>query len=172
MKKTRIGGALLLTGTALTLALGLSGCSALASILSGGDAERDETTGQVKEGADIDIFALKVGDCMPTSESAGEISEASVVPCSEPHGEEVYFEFSLPDGEFPDDAEIDAQVEAQCLPAFDTFVGMAWEDSTLSAYPITPTKDTWDTMNDRVVQCVILDPDNDALVGTLKGAAR
>lgn len=172
MMKSRTRRALALTVSAVALSAALTGCSALNSLVGGtNDADRDED-GQVVEGSEIDIFALSVGDCMPAGEANGEISEASVVPCTEPHSDEVYFEFKLEDGEFPEADAINAETEAQCIPAFEEFVDIAWEESTLEVYPITPTKDTWDRMDDRIVQCVIFDPADDQLTESLAGAAR
>ncbi|MCE7482369.1 hypothetical protein LZG07_10615 [Microbacterium profundi] len=96
MMKLRNRRAFALAGTALALSIALSGCSALNNLIVGGsnDAQRDEETGEVTEGSNIDIFSLKVGDCMPTSDTTGEITDADVVPCSEPHADEVFFECS------------------------------------------------------------------------------
>jgi hypothetical protein len=171
MMTSRTRRALVLAGSAVALSVALTGCNALNSLIGGADAERDEE-GQVTEQAEIDIFALSVGDCMPAGEANGEISEASVVPCSEPHSDEVYFEFELEDGDFPDSDVINTETEAQCIPAFEEFVGIAWEESTLEVYPITPTQATWDQMNDRIVQCVVFDPADDQLTESLADAAR
>lgn len=174
--KNRTRRALALVGSAVALTIALSGCSVLDSLTGGGDAERDEETGQVLEEDNIDIFALKVGDCMPDSGDGGEISDADVIPCEQPHFEEVFHEFKMAEGEWPGDEAVNAEVEAQCIPAFEAFVGKLWDESILNMYPITPTQATWDQMNDRVVQCVIFDQDAAGnaieVTGTLKGAAR
>jgi hypothetical protein len=96
---------------------------------------------------------------MPASDSSGEITDADVVPCSAPHTDEVFYEFKLPEGDFPSDDEIQAEVEAQCLPAFGEFVGTDYSESTLDFWWITPTETTWTQANDRLVQCVIYQPD-------------
>ncbi|WP_228479688.1 septum formation family protein [Microbacterium abyssi] len=150
--------ALAVAGSALALSIALSGCGALSGILGGGDAQRDED-GNVTEGSNIDIFSLKVGDCMPASDTSGEITDADVVPCSEPHADEVFYEFELEGDELPSDDEIMSQVEAQCVPAFTEFVGLDYYESTLDFWWITPTEQTWTQANDRVVQCVIYKPD-------------
>lgn len=171
MKNTRSRRALALAGSALALTLALSGCSTINNILGGGpaDADRDEDTGQVTESASIDIFALELGDCKMASPS-GLIESADVVPCEEPHDEEVYHEITMEDGEFSDAAVETASQE--CIgEAFTTFVGVIWDESTLDVYPITPTQETWDQFNDRIVQCVISDPAGPT-TGSLAGAAR
>ncbi|MCC2029857.1 septum formation family protein [Microbacterium sp. YMB-B2] len=178
MMKMRTKRSLALAGSAMALSLALTGCSALSGILGGGDAQRDDD-GNVTEGANIDVFSLKVGDCMPATDTTGEITDLDVVPCSEPHTDEVFYEFELEDGDLPSDDEIMAAVEAECVPAFADFVGVEWADSTLDFWWITPTEETWTQANDRIVQCVIYKPDpEDAtgqtqleVTGSLKDAA-
>lgn len=175
--KMRTRRTLALAGSAIALSLALSGCSG--ALLGGGDAERDDK-GNVTEDSTIDIFELAVGDCMPATETTGEIQDAEVVPCKGPHADEVFFEFDLEEGELPTDEEITAAVEAECVPAFSDFVGVDYFDSTLDFWWITPTADTWSQADDRVVQCVIYEPDPADETGTtpleikgsLKGAAR
>ena len=41
----------------------------------------------------------------------------------------------------------------------------------LGYYPFTPTAESWAT-GDRLVSCVVYDPDVETTVGTLQGAAR
>ncbi|HWS49703.1 MAG TPA: hypothetical protein VN241_01720 [Microbacterium sp.] len=171
MMKLRTRRALVLAGSAVALSFALSGCSAIGDILSGApqDAQRDEETGAVTEDDTIDIFALKVGDCK--MDSGGELLEsADVVPCDQPHDEEVYHEITMPDGEFSD-ANIEAASQECVGEPFTTFVGIAFEASVLEVYPITPTKDTWEQMNDRIIQCVIYDAAG-PVTGSLAGAAR
>lgn len=171
MMKSRTRRALVLAGSALALTVALSGCSAINDILGGGpaDADRDEETGQVTEGANIDIFALKLGDCK-TESSTGELTSADVVPCSEPHAEEVFHEITMPDGEFSDD-DVNAASEECYGEAFTTFVGLPYEESVLDTVQIVPTQETWDELNDRVVQCLIVE-EGGQTVGSLKGVAR
>lgn len=161
----------LVLAVAAVAVITLSGCSAIGGLLGGGDAQRDEK-GNVVEDANIDIFSLQVGDCMPATDSSGEVQHIDVVPCGEPHAQEVYHEFSLPDGDFPDDDALNAAAADECVPAFEEFVGIAFEASVLDAYPITPTAETWEQADDRVVQCVIFDPADDQLEGSLAGAQR
>ena len=169
--KMRTRRALALAGSAVALSIALTGCSALNGILGSGsgDANRDEESGQVTESANIDIFSLKVGDCKMESPS-GLIQDADVVPCAEPHDEEVYHEITMDDGEYSEDAINTASEE--CIGnAYTQFVGVSYDQSTLEVYPITPTKDTWEQLDDRLVQCVIVDPAGQ-VEGSLKGAAR
>ncbi|MFJ2541505.1 septum formation family protein [Microbacterium sp. NPDC087589] len=171
MMKLRTRRALALAGSAVALSVALTGCSALNGILGGGagDADRDEETGQVTESANIDIFALKVGDCMMEAPS-GLLEDIDVVPCAEPHDQEVFYEITMDDGDFSAEA-IDAASQECIGDPYTSFVGVGYDASTLEVYPITPTQQTWDELNDRVVQCVISDPAGQ-VEGSLEGAAR
>ena len=160
----------LIAAAALTVALPLAGCSAVLDLLpvDAPAPERDETTQEIVEESQADVFALRVGDCMNTVEEE-VVSEVPVVPCGEPHDEEIYFDFTLDEGEFPgDDAVLEAS-ESGCYAEFEPFVGLAYESSTLDFYAYRPTAESW-AQGDRVVSCVIWDPAG-AVTGTLAGAA-
>ncbi|HWV49624.1 MAG TPA: septum formation family protein [Microbacterium sp.] len=172
MMKLRTRRAMALAGSAVALSIALTGCSTISNLISG-DAPRDEETDQVTEEAEIDIFQLKVGDCL-TEEAmtGGETNTAPVIPCDEPHPYEVYYEFELEDGEFPGSAAIEAPAIEKCEAAFTEFVGLTWDESTLEYSWFEPTQASWDQGGDRLLQCIIYDPADDALTGSLKGAAR
>ncbi|MGL3151762.1 septum formation family protein [Microbacterium sp. A82] len=175
--KMRTRTAWAFAGSAVALSLALSGCSSM--VLGVGDAQRDDG-GNVTEEATIDIFSLKVGDCMPESDTTGDIQDTPVVPCEEPHTNEVFFEFELTGDTLPSDDEITAEVEAQCVPAFADFVGFDYFESVLDFWWLTPTEETWDSADDRLVQCVLYEPDpadptgeaSLEITGSLKGATR
>ncbi len=102
---------------------------------------------------------------------ADEISDVPVVPCAEPHDNEVFYEFSMPDGDYPGDDAFDAAATEQCDPQFASFVGTDYADSVLAYSTLTPTSDGWDQVGDRVVQCAVYDPSGKT-TGTLEGSAR
>ena len=159
---------LLAAAAALAVTLPLTGCSTLGGLLPAPQPERDETTQEIVEAGQADVFALRVGDCMDTPE--GEVvSEVPVVPCTEPHDDEVYFDFQLADGEFPGDDAVTEQSDAGCLEQFQPFVGLAYDSSTLDFYSYRPTAESW-AEGDRVVSCVVWDPAG-PVTGTLQGAA-
>jgi hypothetical protein len=157
--------ATLLTGVML-----LGGCSFIEDYINQDKATRDEETDEITEEGNLDIFTLKVGDCI-TGDTEGELSEIPVVPCSSEHDQEVFYEFDLPEGDFPDDDGITSAVEEECVPAFGEFVGLEYESSTLDVGWLSPTQESWDQNGDRLVQCYVFDPAG-AVTGTLEGAAR
>ncbi|MGH2393844.1 MAG: hypothetical protein ACRDGH_10185, partial [Candidatus Limnocylindria bacterium] len=49
----------------------------------------------------VDVFDLKVGDCLADSTPRREeVSSVQSVPCSQPHSEEIYAAVTLPEGDF------------------------------------------------------------------------
>lgn len=162
-----------LAGSALALSAALTGCSALDGILGGApqDVERDDE-GRPTEEKEIDIFALQVGDCLTEAAfTGGETDVAPVVPCEQPHPYEVYHEFELEDGEFPGTDAIEGPATEQCSAAFTEFVGLPFEESTLKITWFEPTQESWDSADDRLVQCIVTDPAGD-VEGSLEGAGR
>lgn len=168
MKKIRTSRGVVLAGAVVLASVALTGCSSILFGAATGDASRDEA-GAVQSEEKIDIFNLKVGDCK-MEDVPGDIADTKVVPCAEPHDEEVYFEFTLEDGEYPGEEAVGVAADERCYEEFETFAGIPYEDSTLDFFPFTPTEQGW-AEGDQVVQCVIWDPAG-PVVGTLAGAAR
>ena len=143
------------------LVLGLGACS--------DEPERDDT-GAITEEGDADVFTLKVGDCLSDQAGAtGEVSDVPVVPCEEPHDSEIFHSYIIPDAEtFP--GSFDEHIDAQCVPQFETFVGVAYDASTLELSWLEPTAQSW-AEGDRELLCIVADPAG-GVTGTLAGAAR
>lgn len=157
---------------AVAVAIPLSGCSMVRDLVGGPapQPERDETTQEIVEEGDADVFALQVGDCM--NEVTEElVSEVPVVPCDQPHDEEVFFDLSLEGDEYPGDDDVQTQADEACLAQFEPFVGLAYDTSTLDMYAYRPSQESWESLDDRVVSCVIYDPAGQ-VTGTLAGTAR
>ena len=126
---------------------------------------RDPATGQVAEETAVDWLKIKPGDCV--QEVTDEYRE-TLVPCAEPHAQEVYAQFELTGGdEYPGDDEVDELANAGCTERFDEFVGQAYADSPLDFYYYTPIEESW-LGGDRLVQCRIFDPQGD-VTGSLRG---
>ena len=148
----------------------LSGCSVLGDVLSSGAEQRDDD-GTITEGGTTDIFTIKVGDCL-TDDGGDVVSDVPTVACDQPHAYEVYFESIVAEGDFPGEEAIIAQADADCESAFAAFVGLAYDQSALYYSYYYPTEESWNGAGDRIISCIIGDPDNTALTGTLAGAAR
>ncbi|WP_205820281.1 MULTISPECIES: DUF2510 domain-containing protein [unclassified Microbacterium] len=123
------------------------------------------------EGADMVPFAeLEIGDCLPFVDygDTGQIYELPVVPCDQPHTDEVYFIFDVDDEEFPGDDALGEAAWDGCAAQFDAYVGIAYEDSVLDFYTYQPTETSWARADDRAVQCILFSYED--VTGSLEGA--
>jgi hypothetical protein len=145
--------------TAGLLVVGLGACS--------DEPERD-ASGAVTEGGDESVFEIAVGDCLTDQGTGTEVSDVPVVPCTQPHSSEVFHTYQVPGDTFPGDFTQTA--EEQCKPAFQEFVGMAYEQSVLDVTTLEPSVETW-ADGDRELVCIIVDPAGN-VTGSLRGANR
>jgi hypothetical protein len=101
-----------------------------------------------------------------------ETFSVETVPCSEPHGYEVFASVNLPDGDedFPGYQVIDEQAEEMCIAEFEGFVGLPHDQSALEIRFMTPSEEAW-LAGDRLVHCAVYDPAGD-VSGSLRGAER
>ncbi|MDR3360437.1 MAG: septum formation family protein [Bifidobacteriaceae bacterium] len=147
----------------LAVGLATAGCSVL---FPAKDAPRN-SEGEITSSAKADVFSLKLGDCVgPLAD--GDITESTVMPCSDPHNYEAYAAFDLPDGDFPD--LLDEEVDAKCSEEFEAFLGIPYEDSIYEMFSISPTRESWAVLDDRSVICLV-GTDEGGLTATLAGAA-
>lgn len=133
-----------------------------------GGAQRDEA-GSIIEAGSEDVFALQVGDCFDDPSEFGEIASVDAVPCAQPHDNEIYHMFDLPDGVFPGDVAIDEAAFDRCLPAFESYVGTTYESSSLDISYLSPTLDSWDA-GDREIACLLYDLNLQKLTGSMEGS--
>lgn len=134
-------------------------------------ARRDET-GQIVGAGDLQVFDLQPGDCFdlkdPTEE---EVVAVEAKPCTEPHQYEMFLITSLPDGEYPGEAEFLGLLERECLSPFAEFVGIGLEESRLDIFWLTPTESGW-AAGDREMRCAVFDPFDEELTESMRGSAR
>ncbi|WP_051172130.1 septum formation family protein [Microbacterium indicum] len=169
-----VAGALLIGGS-------LAGCASIQSLIGG--AERDEDSGEVTESGTESVFDIQVGDCLQEPDAAGadgtEVSDIEVVPCSDEHDYEYYYEYDLDLGDdFPGQTAIQEDADPKCQAAFADFAGIDFNESASLWYTYySPTEQTWST-GDRQIQCLIYEASDDMgqtvvpVTGSLAGAAR
>lgn len=154
---------------AVLAALGLLG----AGCASTGDDDattRDESGEIVGEG-EIGAFRIKVGDCLGAIDGGSQIETAQGVPCTGEHQYEVYHSFDIPDGDFPGDSAVSTSAQDGCLAEFETFVGIAYEESIYGFTSLLPTEESWDRLDDREVLCLIGNFDGTPKSGSAQGSA-
>lgn len=134
----------------------------------------DQTTraadGEIVEGGDLGVFAVKEGDCVNVPDGE-ELSEFEGVACTEPHDAQVSALFDLTEAAFPGQASATELGNEGCMERFEPFMGVAYEDSAYYFYPVTPTQQSWDQVDDREVICLIVSGDNSKLTTDLRGSA-
>jgi hypothetical protein len=133
--------------------------------------ERDES-GAIVGAGDVDAFEIRLGDCFNDGSSTGaeEISSIDGVPCSEPHDNEVYALVNLTQASFPGEEAMESLAFEACLKKFEAFVGKDYESSSLDIFPIYPTRESWNELDDREVVCALYDLDLKKLAGTMRGS--
>ena len=155
-----------------------------------GDPEEGDASGpslpnipDVLDIPDPSVPEFAVGDCYDdhsdvTLDTSTSMVEAQVekVPCSSPHDAEVYFLFNHPappDSTYPGDGAIfDAAVNG-CMPQFEAFVGIPYEDSALDIYFLTPSQLGFNRLDDREIVCSVVNLDGSPMPGgTARGSRR
>ena len=160
----------LVLAAAAALALGLTGCSGINSMMGG--ETRDDTSGEIVEGGTTDVFQLRVGDCLndELSETATEVTDVPTVPCSDAHSYEVFQNITMAEAdEYPGETDTVAQADSDCQAAFEGFVGLSYEESQYDFSYYYPTEESWGS-GDRVINCLITDPAGPN-TGSLAGVA-
>ncbi len=148
----------------------LAGCSLLNNVTN--QTERDDDGTVVEENEGADVFSLKVGDCFIYGDaSADTVSEVDIVPCDTAHDYEAYASVIMDGDTYPGETATQEQADADCLPEFESYVGIAYDNSTLAYTSFYPTQETWDSLNDREILCLVTDPAGQT-TGTVQGAAR
>lgn len=124
-----------------------------------------------------------VGDCYDDHSDVPDVTGTSMVeaqvekvPCSAPHDAEVYLVFdhpAPPDATYPGDGAIfDAAVDG-CLPPFEAFVGIPYEQSSLDVYFLTPSEQGFNRLDDRQMVCSVVNLDGSPMPGgTARGSRR
>ena len=145
---------------------------ALVGAACGDDEPARDDSGAITESGDASVFALAVGDCFNDDAAAGtQVSEVPVVPCSEPHDNEIYYEYSMTNASYPGDSAALEMAGERCVAEFDAFVGIDYLDSELDIFPITPTAESWE-QGDRIVYCALYALDLSKLEGTMRNSRR
>lgn len=117
------------------------------------------------------VSDLKVGDCFHDHLEQTEVATVPMVDCSEPHDNEIYFEYSMSDGTYPGNEAVFNSSWLRCLEEFGAFVGIDYRDSELGTLTITPTSESWG-QGDRAVLCAVYALDLSNLTGSMRDTRR
>jgi hypothetical protein len=134
-------------------------------------AGRDET-GQIDDAGDLAATEIRVGDCFDLKDPEEElIDDVEAKPCTDAHEFEMFFIGEMPDGAYPGDDQVGTYVVNTCLPAFEAYVGLSYEQSVLDIYWLTADEAGWNA-GDHEVQCAVFHPTNDELTGSQRNSGR
>ena len=164
------GKGLAIAGLVISAVWVLVAVLGVAAFLSG-RADRDASGAIVKPGT-VDVLSLRVGDCvqLPTA-STFDTTKLPAVPCSQLHDGEVYVVGLLGlTGSYPGEAAVTKAAQEVCGAAFEQFVGISYDQSSIDVTYLFPRQREWQ-LGDRGVTC-ILTPRTGQVTGTLKGSAR
>lgn len=141
-----------------------------ASSACGTDEPSRTADGTFEEGGDVRADRVRVGDCFDDQDDAS-VETLPVVPCDEPHDNEIYEVFDLTGSSWPGQDEVERMAAEGCLGPFADYVGTSLAESSLEAFPITPSEQSWDEFDDRQVLCIVTDPAGE-IEGSVAGSAR
>lgn len=122
-------------------------------------------------GGEPSVLTIPVGSCMSADDLRGpEVSSVPLVDCGEEHTAEAYHSQLMPPGPFPGLDAIKAEAEAVCLSQFEPFVGLPYEQSTLTMQYLHPIESSWTKDNGREILCIV--ESSEPVTGSLAGSAR
>ncbi len=146
--------------TALGVLIGVATLAAC----SGGDVR--DSAGKVVNPGSWSVFDLRPGDCLdPDDGISGDVSDIAVVPCMEPHSQEVFATVKHPEGPYPGAAAVATWADASCLTELEAELGLTLADGIFISY-LLPSFDGWNKNDDRTVVCVMVFPDRGSVIGS------
>jgi hypothetical protein len=115
---------------------------------------------QLRATAGVAYSVLRVGDCVRTLTGPAGLTPAvvDVVDCTASHTAEVYAVFTLRDGTYPGQHQVEAMAERGCDKRFFAYVANSVSETTLDVYYIYPTAEIWSEDHDREVLCTVESP--------------
>jgi len=117
--------------------------------------------------ADTGGSALIVGECIDDVQIQNLLDglDYATTSCDAPHDNEVYYIAEYPEGPYPGEAAIEADISDACFVAFEPYVGRDYESSALDYVYIWPAEDRWDA-GLRSGECLVFDYEGTPLTGS------
>jgi hypothetical protein len=116
---------------------------------------------------------LHGGDCVKVPEQ-GVVFRLHTQDCAVAHEGEVYLVGELNNvgsGPYPGTADVQETVGRLCASAFESYIGVAYNDSDLDFTFVYPAKSNWNRGDGGYV-CIVVDPTGGALTGSVAGSKR
>jgi hypothetical protein len=114
------------------------------------------SSGGVVAAGQIDASQVRVGDCVQSpSGNAATVSTLDAVPCSAPHDDEAYFVGNIAGtSTYPGDKAVQNDADSICGSAFQAYVGISIDQSSLNYEFLYPGPDQWRS-GDYSVTCFV-----------------
>jgi hypothetical protein len=131
----------------------------------GGADVRDES-GRVVAAGPWSVFDLRPGDCIgDVSDLKGDTAEVPLVPCDDPHTQEVFAVVRHPDDAYPGAGAVASFADRACLTVLDAELDLSIDDGIAFSY-LLPTFEGWNKNGDRNVVCVLVFPEDAGMTGS------
>ncbi len=141
----------------LVATVALAGMTLLAAGCSD-DPEVRDANGAVVEAGEWSVFDLSFGDClMPKEKLVDDVEKIPVVPCEQPHTQEVFGTITHPADAYPGAAELQTFAQAGCVAELQTVADVSPADGYYVSY-LLPSFDSWNAKDDRGIVCVLVFP--------------
>lgn len=143
----------------------LIGLALLFAACSGDDLRDDD--GVVINPGEASVFDLRAGDCLDAPpDLSGEVDDIQLVPCDDPHTQEVYAVVAHPDERFPGVDEMVGFADGACLTELESELSLTLDDGVFISY-LLPTFEGWTSNEDREITCVLVFPDEGTVTGSV-----
>ena len=121
----------------------------------------------------MSVFDLQPADCLdPPADVSGEINSIKVVPCADPHTQEVFAKVDATDQAYPGAEALATEANGLCIKAMqEPPLGLSPDDGYFVSY-LLPSFDGWNKDSDRTIVCVFVFPTLGAVTGSVVEQAR
>ena len=155
-----------------TRAAGIAALVLACAACSHGGA-RVDAHGNVKKAGDVSVFDLQEHECVvPPNNVSVEISHVRVVPCSQPHTQEVTGRvppYPTSNDVYPGDTALKDYANGACQKAFASYVGISYGDSKYYYTYLFPSIRGWQSKQaDKDIVCLVTTTGQE-LTGTVAG---
>jgi hypothetical protein len=112
---------------------------------------------------------LEVGTCFNIPDGT-TVQTVERQPCTESHNGEVFFVGDYDGTSFPIALSLDSYIDANCVPAFESYIGTDIDAATdLAIGYFHPSRDGWDN-GERTITCYVARSDESSMTESLKGS--